>query len=58
MSVDRIEPIRITPPRPSDAIVRERRHGERGGKRDPQEEKESKDEPVEDDGFPHIDVRG
>lgn len=53
-----IEPIRITPPRPADRILRDRRHGERGGRRDPQEEQEPQDEAKpEDDGFPHVDVR-
>jgi hypothetical protein len=59
VSLERIDPIRIVAPRPIDRIVRERRHGERGGQRDPKEEQEAKEEPREpDDGLPHIDVRG
>lgn len=58
MSPDSIEPIRIVPVRPADYVVRERRHGEQGGKRRPREEPEKrKDEAEPDDGLPHIDVR-
>jgi hypothetical protein len=57
MSVDRIEPIRVVPARRADPLTRERRAGEEGGRRQPQEEREQHEERPEDDGLPHIDVR-
>jgi hypothetical protein len=57
MSPDPIEPIRVVPVRPADYVVRERRPGEQGGKRQPREEPKKRKDEAEDDGLPHIDVR-
>ena len=57
MSLEPIERIRVVSTRPADLVLRDRRHGEQGGKRQPKEDEDEQDERGEDDGLPHIDVR-